>query len=65
MKEVLTKKFWQAVKKTFEDAQLDEPPTQVHLSKEVSNEGPCEPKPGEPRSAAQTGIHAADTPDQD
>jgi hypothetical protein len=59
MKEVLTKKFWQDVKKTFEDAQLNEPPTQVTpLKKESSQEA----EPGEPGSAAQTGVHAADPP---
>ena len=55
MKEVLTKKFWQDVKKTFEDAHLNAPPTQVTPLKKVSSQDAV---PGEPKSAAQTGIHA-------
>jgi hypothetical protein len=60
MKEVLTKKFWQSVKKTFEDAQLNEPPTAV---KELSSEegARLQAKADEPTSAAQTDAHAADT----
>lgn len=48
MKEVLTKKFWEDVKKTFEEAQKEDPPKKLEPAPEVST---CDIPP----SAAERG----------
>ena len=46
MKEILSKKFWQDVKKTFDDARAETPPTNADSQAGADAETKPEPTPG-------------------
>lgn len=57
VKELLTKKFWRGVKKTFDDAR-EGPPSEI-----AAAPAPAEPTPPAPASPAATSPSAPTEPD--